>query len=104
MSFEEEQAYLNETQHFIKNALKTLSKSQNVIKSKIIERRKEMNAHETWILNMDNGNGSDNAQDLNALRMDECTYNQYHEKLKLYQNLLDRPYFGKVVLKMKRYI
>ncbi|ADX76994.1 UvrD-helicase domain-containing protein [Staphylococcus pseudintermedius] len=98
MSFEEEQAYLNETQHFIKNALKTLSKSQNVIKSKIIERRKEMNAHETWILNMDNGNGSDNAQDLNALRMDECTYNQYHEKLKLYQNLLDRPYFGKVVL------
>ncbi|MDE9798816.1 HelD family protein [Staphylococcus delphini] len=98
MSFEEEQVYLIETQHFIEKALEDLSQSQDAVKNKIMNRRKEMNAHEAWMLNMDDANGSDHAQDLNSLRMDERTYNQYHDKLNAYHRLLDKPYFGKVVL------
>ncbi|KIX91486.1 hypothetical protein TP70_02100 [Staphylococcus microti] len=98
LSFSEEQAHLAQTIQFLEQALQKIEASRMQTKNKIIAQRKNMNEHESWMANAEASNAVDNAQDLTSLRIQESTYNQQDQQLKIYQQLLNRPYFGKIIL------
>ena len=98
LSFSEEQAHLAHTIQFLEQALQKIEVSRVQTKNKIIAQRKDMNEHESWMANVEASNAVDNAQDLTSLRIQESTYNQQDQQLKIYQQLLNRPYFGKIIL------
>lgn len=97
--FEKEKAHLKETISFIASEINKLDGYHMKVKETILNQRKEMNEHENWMLNFDHSNAADNVQDLTSLRLEESKYNHVEGKLKQYQRLLYRPYFGKVMLK-----
>lgn len=98
LTFSEEQEHLSQTIEFLERELQNITASLSQSKTRIITQRKDMNNHESWMPNTKDSNTADNAQDLTSLRMQEKTYNQYEKQLKVYHQLLNRPYFGKIVL------
>ncbi|UTH05731.1 UvrD-helicase domain-containing protein [Macrococcoides caseolyticum] len=97
-TFNEEKKNLKDTITFIEKEIKILNKNHINIKNSIISQRKKMNDNENWMLDFDNSNAVDNVQDLTFLRLEETRYNQVNEKINNYKMLLNRPYFGKLML------
>ncbi|QHW37057.1 UvrD-helicase domain-containing protein [Staphylococcus ursi] len=98
LNFNDEKNFLKETVSFIENEIKSLNSYHLNVKKKIINQRKKMNDNENWMLNFDSANAVDNVQDLTFLRSEESNYNHIDEKLTIYKRLLNRPYFGKIML------